>query len=255
MTLTGDLTEVGIKELIGLVEDLKATGKLVIKNAFLVLVIYFKNGKPVNSEGDKGPVETMERIIGLEKGSFEFEKMDDVPTSQSPENLSKVVSRIDEIKDQWKKIKSRFPTQNIIVDISQSKNDNEIKMSSDEWRILSSIREPLYLSELVKISPFGELKTLSVISSLDEKKLIILTLEKEDRLKPEDEVIPIKTAGWFAINSPIYGEKNIEFYKKIDNKKDFITIVKEMGINYKEGKDILKYLLSQGKIALKKKPK
>ena len=37
MSLTGDLTEVGIKYLFGLIENLKATGKLVIKDAFLVL--------------------------------------------------------------------------------------------------------------------------------------------------------------------------------------------------------------------------
>jgi hypothetical protein len=181
--------------------------------------------------------------------------MTDIPEWQSPEGLSKIISRMDEIKEQWRKVRNYFPNQDIIIDLSQSKNDNEIKMSRDEWRILSSIKEPTNLFDLVRISPFGELKTLSVLLRLDEKKLIRLTLEKEDKLKPEDEVIPLKTAGWFAINSPIYGEKNISFYKKIDNKKDFVTIVKEMGISYKEGKDILKYLLSQGKISLRKKTK
>jgi len=255
MSLTGDLTEVGIKYLFGLIENLKATGKLVIKDAFLVLVIYFKNGKPVNTEGEKDPVETMEKIISLEKGSFEFEKMTDVPEWQSPEDLSKIISRMDEIKEQWRKVKNYFPNQDIIIGLSQSKNDNEIKISAEEWRILSSIKESMNLSELVKISPFGELKTLSALLRLNEKKLISLTLEKEDKLKPEDEVIPLKAAGWFAVNTPIYGEKNLEFYKKINNKKDFVTIVKEMGISYKEGKDILKYLLSQGKISLRKKTK
>jgi hypothetical protein len=255
MNLNGNLTEVDVKTLISFIKNIKATGKLIINNNSSPLTVYFKNGEPVDAEGEKEPTETIEKIISLEQGFFEFKKNDNIPESKFSGELSELLSTIDSIKLKWKKIKSRFPTQNLTVTLSETKNNNEIKLSGEEWKILSFVKEPIYLYELIKISPFRELKTLSLVLSLQEKELIHTTKNKEDKLMPEDEVIPLKKAGRVAVNTVIYGEKNIEFYKKIDNKKDFVTIVKEIGINFKDGRDILKYLLSQGKISLRKKTK
>jgi hypothetical protein len=254
MILAGDLTEIDFKTLLSLIETLKATGELIIKNNSSTFVIHFKKGKPVNAEGEKGPVETIDRIICLEKGTFEFKKTDNIQVSQFSEKLSEHISAIDAIKSKCKKIKNIFPNQNFTISLTELKNNDEIKLSAEEWEIISLIKEPIHLYELTKTSPFGELKTLSTILNLKEKNLVQVSKDK-DKPMPEDDVVPIKKAGQFAKNTPIYGEKNIEFYKKIDNKKDFITIVNEMGISYKEGRDILRYLLSQGKISLRKTTK
>jgi hypothetical protein len=76
---------------------------------------------------------------------------------------------------------------------------------------------------------------------------------KDDTLLPEDAIIPVKEAGHFAANASMYGEHNMVFYKRIDNRKDFQTICKEMKITFAEGREIIKYLTSQGKISLRKK--
>jgi hypothetical protein len=253
MTFTGDLREVDVKTLFFIIDNLRITGKLLIKDSFSEYTVYFKNGKPVNAEGEKDPTSAIEKIIGLENASFEVIKIDKVPELETPERLSDIISQIDTVSEQWRKIKNQFISQNIIITLSESKNNNEIKISGDEWKMLSFIKESVYLSDLIRQSPFGELKTLLTISSLNEKKLVSFAIESEDKLKEEDNIIPIKTAGWFATNTVIYGDRNIEFYRKIDNKKDFVSIVKEIGISYKEGRDILKYLVSQGKITLRKK--
>jgi hypothetical protein len=58
---------------------------------------------------------------------------------------------------------------------------------------------------------------------------------------------------WQAITVPLITKKNTDFYNRIDGIKDFPTICKEMGITLKEGRQILDYLVSSGKVSLKKK--
>ncbi|PIX28991.1 MAG: hypothetical protein COZ65_03375, partial [Caldiserica bacterium CG_4_8_14_3_um_filter_35_18] len=51
MNLNGNLTEVDVKTLISFIKNIKATGKLIINNNSSPLIVYFKNGEPVDAEG------------------------------------------------------------------------------------------------------------------------------------------------------------------------------------------------------------
>jgi len=253
MALSGDLSEIGIKTLLGLIENTKGTGKITFISNFMNITVYFKNGRPVSAEGDKDPIASVEKLASFDKGSFEFVKQEGINETPDTPKVEETFKKIEEIKEKWDFVKAKFPSMNVYVDLAESKNE-EVKISGDEWKILALIREPTTLFNLVKLSPLGELKTLILLASLFDKNLISIILQ-DDSLTEEDNVIPLKEAGWHAMNAPVYGEKSIEFYRKIDGRKDFQTIVKEMGISYKEGREIVRYLLSQGKIALRKKAK
>lgn len=254
MALSGDLSEIDLKTLLGLMESTKGTGKLIVKNDSTTITVYFKNGQPINAEGDKEPVGSIEKLISFEGGTFEFIKSETVPESPLANEIIEAFSRTEDTKEKWRLTKKIFPSKDLTFDLSEVKGE-EVKLTGEEWRILSLIREPLTLADIVKASPFGELKTLTTLVSILDKKLIKVTKEVEESLSPEDNVIPVKETGWFAVNAPIYGEQNLQFYKKIDGRKDFETLVKEMHITLKEGREILKYLVSQGKVSLRKKPK
>ncbi len=251
MALSGDLSDVDIKTLLNLISQTKDTGKLTIKSDSLINV-YFKGGHPINADGDKTPVSSMEKVLSLNKGVFEFVKTDSVQESTAALKIEETFSRIDSIRDQWKTMKSQFPNYNVILNLAEAKGE-EINLTAEDWNILSLVRVPTTLAELVRQSPYGELKTLTVLSDIFSKKLLTVSLIKDDSLRPEDVVIPVKESGYFAANTPIYGEHNLAFYKRIDNRKDFETICKEMKMSFGEGREILKYLVSQGKVSLRKK--
>lgn len=251
MALSGDLSDVDIKTLLSLIAQTKDTGKLTIKGDS-VINVYFKGGHPVNGEGDKTPVSSVEKALSFDKGSFEFVKMDNVQESPESGKIMETVVKIDDIRDQWKALKSKFPNYNIILNIAEAKGE-DVHMTAEDWNIISLIRVPISLLELVKKSPYGELKTLTILGDILDKKLISIMIIKDDALLPEDAVIPIKESGYFAVNAPIYGEHNMEFYKHIDNRKDFETLCKEMKITFTEGREIVRYLAAQGKISLRKK--
>ncbi len=252
MALSGDLSDIDLKTVLKLIEDTKGTGKIVFSADRATIALYFKNGKVVNAEGEKDPVSCIEKLVKLQSAKFEFTKMDSVPETQEISKIEQALNQMDSIIDKWKQVYARFPNLNQMVDIGDSRGE-EVKMTGEEWKILSLIREPLAINALVANSPFGELKTLLLLASLFDKKLVTIKIQEEDKLLPEDNVIPVKEAGWHALNAPMYGEKNIEFYRRIDGRKDFPTIAKEMQISYKEGREILKYLMAQGKISVRKK--
>lgn len=253
MALTGDLSEIDLNTVLKLISDTKGTGKITFEVDSLKIILYFKNGKLVNAEGAKDPISSVEKLLSCNKGKFEFVKLDSVNESPDAQKLQDSITKAREINENWSFVRSKFPNLNLKIDISEAKGGEEVKVTGEEWKILSLIREPVPIANIVANSPFGELKTLLTLADLFEKKLITIKIEEEDKLLPDDNVIPFKEAGWYALNAPIYGEKNIEFYKRIDGRKDFPTIVKEIGISYKEGREILKYLVSQGKISIRKK--
>ncbi len=254
MALSGDLSDIDLKTVLKLIEDTKGTGKMTFNSEGDIVTLYFKQGKPVNAEGEKDAISSIEKLVRFQSAKFEFTKLDSVPEAQDPAKLEEALKNMDETIEKWKAVYLRFPSLNQFVDIGEAKGE-EVKMTGEEWKILSIIREPISIRDIVANSPFGELKTLLILASLFDKRLVTLKLVEEDKLLPDDNVIPFKEAGWHAVNAPIYGEKNIEFYKRVDGRKDFPTLVKEMGISYREGREILKYLVSQGKISLRRKTK
>ena len=254
MALIGDLSEIGLKGVLNLVTSINGTGKLELVGDSVHIFLYFKEGVIVNAEGDKDPISSFEKAVGLTTGKFEFVKMDTVKESEYAKDLKTLTDNIESIIKRWELLKKRFLNYDIVFDLGEAKSE-EVKMTPEEWKLLSLIREPTTLSSLLINSPFGEMKTLEILSSLFDKGLITLSFETEDVVKEEDLVIPIKETDWYAVNMPIYGEKNTAFYKRIDGKKDFPTICKEMGITLREGRQILRYLVTNGKISLKKKPK
>jgi len=69
------------------------------------------------------------------------------------------------------------------------------------------------------------MKTLELLASLFDKGLITMNFESEDVVKAEDEVIPVKETGWYAMRSPIYGDRNIAFTIKLMEEKILLQFV------------------------------
>jgi hypothetical protein len=252
MALTGDLSELDLKSILNLIASLKSTGKLEIIGDSMHLGLYFKDGIIVDADGDKDAISSFEKAAGLTSGKFELIKMDSVKESEKAKELQALATDLDSILKRWERLRKVFPNYDIVFDIGEAKSE-EVKLSTDEWKILAIIREPTTLLRLLINSPYGEMKTLELLASLFDKGLITMNFESEDVVKAEDEVIPVKETGWYAMRSPIYGDRNIAFYNKIDGRKDFVTICREMGITLREGRQILRYLLNNDKITLKSK--
>ncbi|MGC9125770.1 MAG: DUF4388 domain-containing protein [Caldisericaceae bacterium] len=253
MALKGSLDDASISSLLAIIKEAKDTGKLTVTAKDGAVSIYFKEGVPVNAEGDKNPLGSVEKFVILEKGEFEFVKLSDVKESNDKELIQRIIDDPSNTKTEWNELKKKFPIYGISFNISETQTKNEIELTKDEWNILLVMRNQRNLAMILKASPYGELETLKLLSSLLDKQLISISLSDEEAITEDDNVVPVRERSWAALTSPINGKNNLAFYNKVDDEKDFVTICKEMNISLSAGREILKYLFELGKIGLKKK--
>jgi len=164
---------------------MEETGKLEIAGDSTRIFLYFKKGVIVNAEGDKDPISSFEKAIGLISGKFKFIKMDDVKEDEKAKELQTLAQDFDSIVERWKEIKKKFPNYDIVFDIGEAKSE-EVKLTPDEWKVLSLIRAPTILLRLLTNSPMGEMKTVEILSSLLESEIN----SKVDFLKEVIEKMP-----------------------------------------------------------------
>ncbi len=174
MALSGDLEDIDLKMLLGLIKDTSGNGKLVVKSKSSEITVYFRNGHPVNAEGDKTPIGSCEKLINFSEGTFEFFKLDKVESSAQINEIKKTFLKIDEIREEWKNFKQKFPFSSIVFNITEA--PGEVDVSHEEWSVLLVLRSTRELAGITKSSPFGELYTLKILSSLFDKKLLSISL-------------------------------------------------------------------------------
>ncbi|MGB9695206.1 MAG: DUF4388 domain-containing protein, partial [Caldisericaceae bacterium] len=68
MALKGSLDDASLSSLLAIIKEAKDTGKLTVTAKDGAVSIYFKEGVPVNAEGDKNALGSVEKFVTLEKG-------------------------------------------------------------------------------------------------------------------------------------------------------------------------------------------
>ncbi len=255
MALKGELADVPINEVFSLIKHVKSSGVLEINSGGKKLKVHFINGEVVNAEGDASPKASLELVLGLKDGSFEFDKNSTPEKTDNPKQLNEILNNISKIQKEWENLRNVFPNDNIIISLSET-NKEEIELSGKEWKVISILKNPKTISEIVKESGMGTLELLKVLDSMLKKDLIAITGIKNTEPNIEKDladIVPVRNLGYWAMRSPIEGIKAIEFYRRIDDKKTVGEIAKEMGISLKEAVEILEYLAKNDKI--EKRPK
>lgn len=253
MALKGNLSDASIETLLGMIKNARDTGKLTLKNGDTLISLYFKEGILVNAEGDKTPIATVEKLVLMENGDFEFVKLTNASESQDKKRLQEIIANPLKTKEEWATVKKKFPVYGISFSITETQNKDEVVITKEEWNLLLVMRTQRNLALIIKASPYGELETLKILVSLFDKQFVSISLSDEDTIRNDDDVIPIRERSWAALTTPVSGRNNLTFYNKVDDQKDFITICKELNIPLSEGRNILKYLFEKNKISLKKK--
>ncbi|GEM_PF-820832 len=257
MALKGELSDVPINEIFSLLKNTKSSGILFIDFEGKRFKIHFFNGEVINAEGDATPESSLEFVLGLKNGSFEFDKNADTKKAANLDNIKKVLSNMQKIQAEWNKLRKAFPSENVVIALSET-NKEEIELSGTEWKIISILKNPKTISQISKESGIGIFELLKVLSNMLQKDLIAVKGEESPEKTLEEDlknVVPVRLLGYWATRSPIEGIKAIEFYRRVDDKKTVVDIAKEMGISLKEASEILEYLVKNDKLEKKLKRK
>ncbi len=250
MALKGELNEVPINEVFSLIKHVKSSGILKISSKGRKLEVHFLNGEVINAIGDANPEATLEVVLGLKDGSFELDKSADVKKAKDLNSLKKIMDNAKNIQSEWEELRKLFPTDNMIISLSET-NKEEIELSGKEWKIISILKSPKTISQIVKESGMGTFELLKTLATMLKKDLIAITGEEAIEKGLEEgiaDIVPVRNLGYWATRSPIEGIKAIEFYRRVDDKKTVGEIAKEMGITLKEAAEILEYLVDTNKL-------
>lgn len=270
MALKGNLSQFSVLELLNYAEKIKFNGILNIKDKDNIFILHFKDGLPIDAKGDKTPIDSFKKFLGLKEGEFEFTRKDNI-TIKENEDLYNVYLNRENIIKRWDELKRIFKSLDLIFSFSSI--EEKVRLSIEEWKILWLVNEFGFLKDILKKSPFGEFDTLNILSSLLNKKIIKIGENIEKKFEEYENYIPIKIAQWFEVNLSSLGgyftkvsqidwdslnkiimdERYKEFYERIDGKKSIKEIFEEMNLTLKEGEEILKFLTENGKISFYKK--
>ncbi len=258
MALKGELTDIPINEVFSLIRNVKSTGLLKISRKGKELVVHFLEGEVINAEGDTDPVSSLEYILGLREGSFEFDKGQDVTKAKDTNALKTTLNNAPKIQSEWEALRKAFNSENTILQLSET-NKEEIELSGKEWKIIAILKSPKTIAQISKEAQIGIFELMKILHSMLKKDLIAVVGEEESFKAEEGEeiadMVPVRNLGYWAMRSPIEGIKAIEFYRRIDDKKTVGQIAKEMGISLKEAKEIVDYLEKNDKIEKVQKKK
>ncbi len=257
MALKGDLQDFSLKDILELLNKEKKTGILNVSFAEegikSEILLYFQQGNIVSAVlGEISGVAVIDKLASVSRGQFEFLPKENLQLKHLLQlNFNDVLKRYKESANKWQPLKKLFPSLTTKIMLSEKGND-KIEFSKSEWKIITSIGNGVTIENIINTLHIGELELLVLLKNLKEKAVIeVSKSEDTENYENVDDIIPVAMV-WFRGKS-IKDKIAEKLYKKIDNKKTLSQIAKELGINVREAKKALNYLVSIGKAGTKRK--
>ena len=180
MSLSGSLKETKLDAIISALHSMGKSGILSFswedKNGIphRGSIVFFE-GLPIHAETEKFNGISAIEEIAISDGDFAFIQQDlAVDEKAKSLNFEEVAEIIEKTLDKWRKLKSVFISMQATLNYSPSDSSSVIKLSSQEFVIVSLIvKEPgTSIQDLIHKVSFSPLEVLQLLESLFEKGLI-----------------------------------------------------------------------------------
>jgi hypothetical protein len=257
MALSGDLNDFPLEDILKIIHGQKKTGILSVsfkeEQEEKEILIYFYDGEVVNiNHNTLFGKPAIEKLASVSQGKFDFHSSEDLQIKQTSKlNFDDFLKIYKESADKWQPVRKLFPSLTMKVFLSEA-GSGKVDFKKEEWKLITSIGEGITIKELLEKLGLGELDILYLLKNLKEKSVIKVEENKEAEIEKEfKDIIPIALV-WYR-GKPINDEKAVKLLKLIDNKKNLLTLSKELGVSVAEAKKSLDYLISVGRVSIKRK--
>ena len=187
--LSGSLEDMGVVDLLQTFEVSRKSGVARITDGRRTANVYFRDGKVVDAElGRLRGEEAVYRALIWNSGNFEVEfrpvsNEDIIPTSTQG-LLMEGMRRVDE----WGRLLEQLPSLTTVFEIDHEQLVERLNEIPDELNgILRLFDGKRTLLDVVDLSPFEDLSTLSTISKLYFEGLLVVS---ENQPSVEEDVVP-----------------------------------------------------------------
>ncbi len=200
-SLSGNLKDMGILDVLELLRKSHATGNLEIRGKGISSSIISNNGKIVDISFEKvHGIDVLKNIALFEKGFFVFtsEKV----RAEKTINISteEILMTLLGLQNEWAKISEKIKSIDSIPALKRDTSTNEISLNREEITIIGLIDGKRSIRDISEQLNFSYFDVGKIISKLIDKSLVKITGEKE-RFK----IKPVKLTVGFMSN-PLKGE-------------------------------------------------
>ncbi len=188
--LSGSLNDFDITDILQLIHMNKKEGCLEITIEDDKGYIYIQDWIVTHSETeDRKGEDAVQKILRWTKGSFEFvpEKKSDEKTVQVP--IQHLMLEAARKIDEWQQIERFIPDTDGIIDIVENPETGteNIKLTSDEWKMLTFVDGELTIKELALKVNQSEFVTAKIFVGLMSSGLVYMKENLEKKAAKEKE--------------------------------------------------------------------
>ncbi len=200
-SLSGNLSDAEILDVIQLVNKTRASGKLEVKGKGMKGEIFFKNGEIIGSNFENAHgLEALKSIALIRNGFFSFNSERINVRNEINLKINDILTTLFKVRNEWLSLMEKIKSVDAIPILKSNTNSEQIKLTKEELKIIplmdgkNSIRD---IAEILKISYFDASKVIALLidSSLGE-----IAGEKE-----RFEIKPVKLVVGLMSN-PLEGE-------------------------------------------------
>lgn len=177
--MTGDLSSMGLSDLLQNLNQNKKTGILSLNTGSMSGKIYIREGALLGAESEKAVgLKTMYRMLTWKSGDFEFQPMDsdasELKISQKPieESIESILMEGFRQYDELRKIQKVLPQ---MEDELELENQLEVPISKLHPKVLDVVQLIINhkkMKTVLDLSPLSDLETSKIVFYLIKKKVI-----------------------------------------------------------------------------------
>lgn len=175
MSLQGSLETFALPDVLVLLASTKKDGELRVVGGKVDGRIWVEIGQIVHSEvnsKEAASVDAVFELLRLEAGTFSFESDSDAPTRREPDIVDLVLADAQVRLGEWKEIAKIVPHLDVIVDMAAEAPDDEVTLTSSEWRLLRSVAGGCSVAELMRKLGRSEFDTCKTVKELIDGELV-----------------------------------------------------------------------------------
>lgn len=181
-TLSGDLSAMGLADLLQNLKQNQKTGSLSLKAESIEGVIYILKGNLHSAQVGKAVgSKAVYRMLGWDEGDFEFQPLDEDASEFNVKGITPISESVDGLLmegmrqlDEINKIKSVLPKPKDKLALHDQSDVPLSKLHPKVLDIVQLILSHKRMQDVMDLSPLSDLETAKIIFYLLKKKLIVV---------------------------------------------------------------------------------
>lgn len=184
-----------IAEVLSMLAHSGKSGRLEVSGGAWEGRVWLESGRitAADSLGDSEVDVAVFNLTRLEgDGSFSFDvEGPENPSSEAGRSVEEVLEKAEELGHIWREVVAVLPSRQIGLDLSEELSEDEVHLSSAEWRIISAVSSTGWFGGVAERMHQGEFSLSLAVKKLIDRGMIVVNYDRAVPIAPAPaDVVP-----------------------------------------------------------------